>query len=117
VSGLHAFLHSRSAIGDADDIAAFLLTGSDAPCCVQFALNRCEEELGLAFAGASHVTAVRALGRLRATIEYGDVPSVTDPALGDYIDAAEQGIRHVSNSLREDLFAAMSTDLHPYEVV
>ena len=117
VSGLHAFLHSRSAIGGADDIVRFLLTGSDAPCCVQFCLDRCAEDLGLAFSGASNVTAVRALGRLRSAIEYGDVPSVDDPALGDYIDRAEVGIRTVSDCLREDLFAATSIDLHPYEVV
>ena len=117
VSGLHAFLHSRSAIGDADDIVRFLLSGPDAPCCVLFGLNRCEEELGLAFAGTPHAAALRSLGRLRATIEYGDVPSVSDPALGDYIDAAEVGIRTVSDCLREDLFAATSTDLHAYEVV
>lgn len=117
VSGLHAFLHSRSALGDSDDIARFLLTGADAPCCVHFGLNRCEEELGLAFSGVAQVTAVRALGRLRATIEYADVPSVTDPALGDFIDEAEAGIRDVSDCLREDLFAATNTDLHAYEVV
>lgn len=117
VSGLHAFVHSRSALGSADDIVRFLLTGGDAPCCVQFALDRCEEELGVAFAGTSRASAVRALGRLRATIEFGDVPSVADPALGDYIDDAEWGIRTVSDRLREDLFAATNTDLHSYEMV
>jgi uncharacterized alpha-E superfamily protein len=117
VSGLHAFLHSHSALASADDIARFLLTGSDAPCSVQFGLNRCEEELRASFASTSHTTALRALGRLRATIEYGDVPSVTDPALGEFIDRAEAEIRDVSDGLLNDLFAAASVDLHPYEVV
>ena len=73
--------------------------------------------LQAAFAGTPHMTALRALGRLRATIEYGDVPSVIDPELGEFIDRAEAGIRDVSDSLRNDLFAAASIDLHSYEVV
>ncbi len=117
VSGLHAFLRSRSALGSADDIVRFLLTGADAPCCVHFGLDRCEEELTLAFAGTPHASALRALGRVRATIEYGDVPSVVDPALGDFIEDAEEGIRTVSDRLRDDLFAAPSIDLHAYEVM
>ena len=117
LSGLHAFLQTRNALGDADDVVRFLLTGAAAPCCVRFGLDRCVEELGVAFAGTSHVATVRALGRLRAEIEYGEVPSVTDPALGDFIDETESGIRRVSDSLREDLFAAANIDLHSYEVV
>ena len=117
VSGLHAFLSSRSALGSADDVVRFLITGAEAPCCVQFGLDRCEEELTLAFAGTAHVTALRALGRVRAAIEYGDVPSIQEGELGEFIERAEEGIRTVSDRLRDDLFAAPSIDLHAYEVI
>lgn len=117
VSGLHAFIHSHSALADADDVVRFLLAGAHAPCCVQFGLTRCEEELTAAFSGMRQVTALRALGRLRATIEYADVPSATDPALGEFIEAAEVGIRDVSSCLLDDLFSASNVDLHSYEVL
>jgi uncharacterized alpha-E superfamily protein len=117
VSGLHAFIHRHGALADADDVVRFLMTGADAPCCVQFGLNRCEEELEVAFAGMPRVTTLRAIGRLRATIEYADVPSVTDEALGEFIEQAEAAIRDVSDCLRDDLFPAANTDLHAYEVV
>ncbi len=117
VNGLHAFLHANSALGDADDMVRFLLAGADAPCCVQFCLNRCNEELSLAYAGMPQSSAIRALGRLRATMEFADVPGVTDPSLDAFIDQAEIGIREVSDHLRRDLFAAPSIDLHAYEVL
>ena len=117
VSGLHAFIHSHNALAGADDVVRFLVAGSEAPCCVQFGLNRCEEELTVAFSGMRQVTALRALGRLRATIEFGDVPSVTDPALDEFIAAAEAGIRDVSGCLLSDLFSATNADLHAYEVL
>ena len=104
-------------MGTADDVVTFLLTGSDAPCCIQFGLERCEDELSTAFSGTPHTTALRALGRLRSTIEYADVPGATDPQLGDFIGQAEMGIREVSDCLLTDLFAATSVNLHPYEVV
>ena len=117
VNGLHAFLHANSALGNADDIVRFLVTGANAPCCVRFCLNRCEEELKIAYAGMPQSSAVRSLGRLRAKIEFDDVPGVTDPTLDEYIDDAEVGIRDVSDCLRRDLFDAPSIDLHAYEVV
>lgn len=117
VSGLHAFIHSHNALADANDVVRFLLLGSEAPCCVQFGLTHCESELSVAFSGMRQVTALRSLGRLRATIEYADVPLVTDAALGEFIDAAEMGIRDVTNCLLDDLFAATNADLHSYEVL
>lgn len=117
VSGLHAFTQLYGASGRADDVVRFLLTGTEAPCSVQFCLRRCEADLRLAY-GRSQVTeAQRVLGRVRADVEFADIPSVRDAALGDLIRQLEIEIRNVSETLRRDLFRSSTAALHPYEAV
>lgn len=117
VSGLHAFTQLYGASARADDVVRFLLTGTDAPCSVQFCLRRCEADLRLAYGRSQATEAQRVLGRVRSGVEFADVPNVRDPALGDLIRQLEIGIRDVSETLRRDLFRSSTAALHPYEAV
>jgi uncharacterized alpha-E superfamily protein len=117
VSGLHAFVQRHGATASTNRIVEFLLVDPDSPCSVLFCLRRCEAELHEAYRDVRDTSAQRLLGRLRARVEFGDVPAVDDPALGLLLDDLQVALGEVAESLRRDLFPAATATLHSYEAL
>ncbi|NND04324.1 MAG: alpha-E domain-containing protein [Acidimicrobiia bacterium] len=103
VSGFHGFIRSQGPLAPARDVVAYMLQEPSFPFGVLYCLERCRALLD-AVAGAGTWTSPRALGRVKAELEYAEVPEVASPALGELLESLEKGIRAVSTALRKDLY-------------
>ena len=103
LSGFHAFIKTHGPLAPADDVVKFLLVEPTFPFSVLYCLNRCGEMLNeVSDVGAWQ--SPRVLGRVRAELEFADVPAIGSDQLGDHLEALEDGVRAVSEALHEDLY-------------
>ena len=60
--------------------------------------------MATAVSGTGQWQSPRVLGRVTARLEYADVPPLGSPQLAELLESLEDGIRHASEALHQDLY-------------
>jgi uncharacterized alpha-E superfamily protein len=116
VSAFEAYLRAHRAQIDPLDVLEFLLLSRDFPRSVLFALRASESELVRLGGGEAPSKPERLLGRLRADLEYMDIHEIVDNGLPAALDALQQGVLTVAQSVERHFFrAAVAPELHAFE--
>ncbi len=116
-SGFQPFTDRYGAAGTSDEAVSWLLTADDVPCGVLFCLRSAEQQLAAALPSDGLAKAPRRLGRVRAWLQFVEVPGVADPALETMLEELQEGIRHASETLHRDLFETGGEPLSSYQAV
>jgi uncharacterized alpha-E superfamily protein len=110
VSAYEAYLKANDASLDPTDVLSFLLLDQEFPRSVLYCLQHVElliERL----AATGHQTAMeRAIGRVRAQVEFTDIAAILDARLDNYLEELQTQIFDVSEEVEDHFFRA-GTDL------
>jgi len=103
VSGFHAFTRTHGPLAPADRVVRFMLLDRAFPFGVFHSLQQAATLAGeVAGAGAWKSPGVG--GRLRADLEFAEIPAVDSPALEALLAQIEAGIREMSEAVHNDLY-------------
>jgi uncharacterized alpha-E superfamily protein len=103
LSGFHAFTQAHGPLAPAGEVVTFLLHESSFPFSVLHCLQRAGA-MATAVSGTGQWQSPRVLGRVTARLEYADVPPLGSPQLAELLESLEDGIRHASEALHQDLY-------------
>ncbi|MBT8198922.1 MAG: alpha-E domain-containing protein [Acidimicrobiia bacterium] len=117
VSGLHAFTRLHGALAEVDEVVRFLLMDRDFPYSVLHCLSECASQLSTVSTTGTWQSP-RMVGRVKAEIEFSDVPSVETSALAELVARLEVGIRDASQAFHDDLYQfGGDATLHSFEAL
>lgn len=119
VSAFEAYLKSYRAEIEPHDVLEFLLLSRDFPRSVLFGLRAAERELARLGGGAAASRPERLLGRLRAELEFLDVQELLDRGLQSSLDALQDSIHGVADTVAAHFFRSGATrpELHAFEAL
>lgn len=116
VSAFEAYLKEHRASVDPNRVLEFLLLSPNFPRSVLFCLRGTEEQMAGLNADGERGTAQRALGRVRARVEYCDVAEVVADDLGRFLDELQQDIWRVGDAIDAYFFRhGADLDLRTFE--
>jgi uncharacterized alpha-E superfamily protein len=86
------------------EVLEFLLLSREFPRGVLFCLRSAEDQLARLGTGDRPIPPHRLLGRMRATLEYLDVPELVNDGLQRFLDQLQEGIWQVADSVGAHFF-------------
>jgi len=103
VSGLHSFTQLHGPLAEVDVVVGFLLMDPEFPYSILYCLSECMAQLTV-ISSIGNWNSPRALGRLKAELEFSSIPKVDTPDLASLLTHLEDGIRDVSQAFHDDLY-------------
>lgn len=113
VSASEAFRKTHRQM-DAASVVEFLLLSADFPRSVLYCLRSADLQLAVLGDDAPGTGAARrALGRLRAGVEYRNVEELLDEGLGDFLAQIQEAVRAIASAIGKEFFRhTLSGSLH-----
>ncbi len=116
VSAYEAYLKEHRAAMDPTRVLEFLLLSPEFPRSVLFCLRAAESELGALIPDAEGAPATRALGMVRARLEFCDIDEILAEGLDEFLEAIQDEIFRVDQAIDRHFFhSGTDLDLHFYE--
>ena len=104
VSAFEAYVRVHHDVMGVAEVLEFLLLSRDFPRGVLFCLRSAEDQLAKLGTGDRPIPPHRLLGRMRATLEYLDVPELVNDGLQRFLDQLQEGIWQVADSVGAHFF-------------
>jgi uncharacterized alpha-E superfamily protein len=110
VSAYEAYLKAHDASLDPTDVLRFLLLDQEFPRSVLYCLQQVERLINRLAATGNQTGMERAIGRVRAHVEFTDVAAVLDARLDEYLENLQTQLYDVSEEVEAHFFRT-GTDL------
>jgi uncharacterized alpha-E superfamily protein len=104
VSAFEAYVRVHHDVMGVAEVLEFLLLSREFPRGVLFCLRSAEDQLARLGPGDRPIPPHRLLGRMRATLEYLDVPELVNDGLQRFLDQLQEGIWQVADSVSLHFF-------------
>jgi uncharacterized alpha-E superfamily protein len=114
-SASEAYRKAYGATMDRAQVIRFLLLSHTFPRGVLYCLRQAEKDLLRIGVSGDLSRPARIVGRLRAELEFADVPELLDGGLRAELDRIQAGVRDTSDALAQVYFRNTAVDLHPIE--
>ncbi len=104
VSAFEAYVRVHHDVMGVSEVLEFLLLSREFPRGVLFCLRSAEDQLTRLGSGDRPIAPHRMLGRMRATLEYLDVPELVDDGLQRFLDQLQESIWQVADAVSAHFF-------------
>jgi uncharacterized alpha-E superfamily protein len=104
VSAFEAYVRVHHDVMGVEEVLEFLLLSREFPRGVLFCLRSAEDQLARLGTGDRPIPPHRLLGRMRATLEYLDVPELVNDGLQRFLDQLQEGIWQVADAVSAHFF-------------
>jgi uncharacterized alpha-E superfamily protein len=117
LSAYEAYLRDFRAAMHADRVLEFLLQDPQFPRSTFYCLNLAESQLAMISDETHGRASKRAVGRVRAELEFAEPTTLDEPGLAAFLDHIEQSMQELPLVVEEEFFRlAADAALHSYEV-
>lgn len=114
-SAYEAYLREHQATFDGLRVLQFLLASRELPRSVLYCLEVAERQLVSLASGPYGRASLRAIGRVRSTVEFGEPTTLTPEQLGDFLADIEGRIQGLGRIIEDDFFRHADFGLYAYE--